>query len=83
MIVYTCFCYLTSPNTKYSPTWSNSSIQIDQDLNYVFNVFNSFQSPHNGDDLSEGEGDVGSPDDEMGQKVNKLFYILVCVICES
>jgi len=26
------------------------------------------QSPHNGDDLSEGEGDVGSPDDEMGQK---------------
>merc|ERR1719384_2261758 len=26
------------------------------------------QSPHGGDDLSEGEGDVGSPDDEMGQK---------------
>merc|ERR1712227_617414 len=26
------------------------------------------QSPRNGDDLSEGEGDVGSPDDEMGQK---------------
>lgn len=32
-----------------------------------------FQSPHNGDDLSEGEGDVGSPDDEMGQKV--IFYL--------
>lgn len=28
-----------------------------------------FQSPHNGDDLSEGEGDVGSPDEEMGHKV--------------
>merc|ERR1719326_1891387 len=26
------------------------------------------QSPHNGDDLSEGEGDVGSPEDDIGQK---------------
>ena len=41
-------------------------------------LFLSFQSPHNGDDLSEGEGDVGSPDDEMAQKVrNILFVILV------
>ena len=34
----------------------------------MFNVF--FQSPHNGDDLSEGEGDVGSPEDDIGQKVS-------------
>merc|ERR1719166_698320 len=26
------------------------------------------QSPHAGDDLSEGEGDVGSPEDDIGQK---------------
>ena len=29
-----------------------------------------FQSPHGGDDLSEGEGDVGSPEDDIGQKAS-------------
>lgn len=36
------------------------------------------QSPRNGDDLSEGEGDVGSPEDsghEMGHKVRVSFII--------
>ena len=38
-------------------------------------LFLSFQSPHNGDDLSEGEGDVGSPDDEMAQKVRNIVKL--------
>ena len=39
-------------------------------------LFLSFQSPHNGDDLSEGEGDVGSPDDEMAQKVRNILFVI-------
>ena len=39
-------------------------------------LFLSFQSPHNGDDLSEGEGDVGSPDDEMAQKVRNVLFVI-------
>ena len=75
MIIYNSFCHLTSP--KFIPTWSDSQAVIDR----ILMLFLSFQSPHNGDDLSEGEGDVGSPDDEMAQKVrNILFVIPVCVV---
>ena len=37
----------------------------------------SFQSPRNGDDMSEGEAEPGSPEDngnEMGQKVGALAF---------
>ena len=45
---------------------------------YLIDVYFLFQSPHNGDDLSEGEGDVGSPEDELGHKVMWWFIYSNC-----
>ena len=70
VIIYNSFCHLTSP--KFIPTWSDSQAVIDR----ILMLFLSFQSPHNGDDLSEGEGDVGSPDDEMAQKVRNILFVI-------
>ena len=53
---------------RFRPITSLSPPSIESNLTFVC----LFQSPRNGDDLSEGEGEMGSPEDGNNDVVQKV-----------